>query len=91
MKVKVSRIEWVPTRYEYEIDVPNDDIETIVAKMESLDEGELPPEEGNLIVESRTVIKRNDDFEAIIEVDDVDYWQINGKDIIEIEEELDED
>ena len=90
MIVKLSRIEWVPVRYEYDIEVPNEDLFTIINKMDSLDEGKLSSDEANKIVESRRVLKSNDDFEAISEIDDVDFWEVNGRSVIDIEGELSE-
>jgi len=90
MIVKLSRIEWVPVRYEYDIEVPNEDLFTVINKMDSLDEGKLSSDEANKIVESRRVLKSNDDFEAISEIDDVDFWEVNGCSVIDIEGDLSE-
>jgi len=81
--MKITRIEWVPVRYEYEVDAKN--VDEAISIMNQLDEGNLSNEEALKIIDSRSVIKTNDDFEAISEIDEEPFWEVDGKLVEDIE------
>jgi len=72
----VERVEWVPVRYRYRIEAnsPADAAETLAI----LDEGRLETSAVERICGTRRPVEVCDIHETSGEVDEMDYWKIDG-------------